>query len=70
MTRQIATMIFNGEYKVVYTDSDKFNPYHVLHLYRDLDENGYPHFHKKTIAKYADVASCMFLLYSKTKRWW
>lgn len=53
MTRQIATLTHKGQYKVIYDDSNKQNPYRIVYK-----ANG----HQKTIAKYADFHSAMCLL--------
>lgn len=62
MTRQLAKMYLKGEWQVVRDDSAKSNPFRVLYLWRDIDNDGWPHDHRKTVKKYADFASCMTFL--------
>lgn len=56
MRTQMAKLYCNGTYLVIHDDSDKHNPYRV---YREWHDGGK---HRKLVAKYADMASCMFTL--------
>ena len=53
MRKQVATMVYKGQYKVVFDSDQVCNPYYV---YRISDG------HRKLVVRYADLASCMMHL--------
>ena len=64
-TRQIMKFCEYGkEYSVVKVygkeNSWKEDPYRIYHHYRDLDETGYPHEHKKLMAECASLGACFY----------
>lgn len=63
MKRQVATMTHNGQWKVIYDDSVKANPYRIIYIGYDYNKYGVWTQTQKTIQKYADLASCLYHLY-------
>ncbi len=57
MKRQIAKLINNGEYIVIRDDSQKVNPYRLYYVWYEPRER------RKQIARYGDLASCMYHLF-------
>lgn len=66
MKRQVATMIHNGTWKVIYDDSAKVNPYRIVCSQYGYNKLGVWTRMQKTVAKFADLASCMYYLYVST----
>lgn len=62
MARQIAKLYCNGEWKVIKDDKDKVNPYRVYNVWYEPGEYGCVA-RRKQVAKYDDLASCMYHLY-------
>lgn len=56
--KQLATMILNGRYKIIYDDKAKYNPYRVYKLSGNS---------RKMVAKYEDYASALYTLYEIAK---
>lgn len=56
MKRQVAKVVCNGIYTVIYDDKEKVNPFRI---YRDWWEDGH---HHKQMNRYADFYSCMIYL--------
>lgn len=66
MSRQIATMIHNGIYKVIYEEG-KMNPYKIVRYWREVQYTPYKCMDKqKTLVRYADLQSAMWYLYRVT----
>lgn len=63
MTTQILKMTFNGEYKIIRDENDSTNPFRIYHTYHEFDykERRFKK-HRKCVAKYADLTSCMSYL--------
>lgn len=57
--KQLATMILNGRYKIMYDDKAKYNPYRVYKIAGDS---------RIMVAKFADYASAVYTLYDIAKR--
>ncbi len=66
MKRQVATMIHNGTWKVIYDDSAKLNPYRIVLVQNGYNKLGVWAKMQKTVARFADLASCMYYLYVST----
>ena len=55
----IAKLIRRGVYEVIF-EAGKMNPYRVVYNWYDSDRHAW---RRKTICKYANLESAMFLLY-------
>jgi len=66
MKRQVATMTHNGTWKVIYDDSVKLNPYRIVLVQSGYNKLGVWAKMQKTVARFADLASCMYYLYVST----
>ena len=62
-TRQVLKLCENGNnYTVVRHETDNLNPYRVYQTYRAPNKYGIMSQHKKLIAKYADMRSCLYCI--------
>ena len=62
-TRQVLKLCENGNnYTVVRNEADNLNPYRVYQTYRAPNKYGVMSQHKKLIAKYADMRSCLYCI--------
>lgn len=65
-TRQVLKLCENGNnYTVVHNEGDNLNPYRVYQTYRAPDKYGIMRQHKKLIAKYADMRSCLYCIWHR-----
>ena len=51
MTKTVAKVIYHGIYRIIFDDSQKYNPYRIIYTANN---------HQKQIARYADFPSCMY----------
>lgn len=62
MTRKVADIYAFDRYQVVYHSDDRYNPYRVIQLWYDCG------WHRKQIAKYADIVSAMVYITDLLRR--
>ena len=63
-TRQVSKLCENGNnYTVVRHYSNEINPFWVYQTYRAPNKYGVMSQHKKLIAKYADMRSCLYRIF-------
>ena len=63
-TRQVLKLCENGNnYTVVRHEADNLNPYRVYQTYHAPNKYGVMSQHKKLIAKYADMRSCLYHIF-------
>jgi hypothetical protein len=69
MKRIIAKVICNGEYQVIYDDTQKVNPYRVYYKWCEVcGECGVKH-RKKQLQRYQDLGSAMYYLADRVRRY-
>jgi len=61
MKRQVLKMMHKGTFEVIHDSNDKVNPYRIYCIYYTPSECGLRK-HKKQIAKYCDMISCLCYL--------
>lgn len=61
MRKTVVKMICRGEYRVIYDDSAKVNPYTIHYKWTELSECGCRNRTKK-IKEYGDLPSCLCYL--------
>jgi len=57
-TKTLATMKSDGEYKVIFDSTRRFNPYRVYYIWKELGQFQ----HKELQQEYADFYSAMLYL--------
>lgn len=62
MKKQLVKIERNGEYRVIYDDQQKVNPYKIVYTHYVLTKYGLRE-SRKQIAKYANFSSCMYYLW-------
>lgn len=62
-TKTLATMKANGEYRVIYDDSRRFNPYRIYYIWSELGPYGVDR-HRELQEEYGDFYSAMIYLAS------
>ena len=52
------------QYNIMYDEKAKVNPYRIVSTYYGYDKNNVFGKHQKTVARYADLKSCLYDLYA------
>lgn len=62
MRKTVVKMICRGEYRVIFDDSAKRNPYTIYYEWTELNQSGWNHKRTKKIEEYGDLPSCLCYL--------
>ena len=67
MKRILAKVTCNGEYQVVYDNTQEVNPYRVYHICNYFSEHGVKR-SKKQVQRYQDYGSAIFYIAEMVRR--
>ena len=62
MKAQVLKLLYHGTYTVIWDCTRRTNQYIIYHAYNECFQDAPAKKHKKKIAEYADLASCLYYL--------
>ena len=60
--RQIATLAYRGQWKIIHNEGKRYNPFEIYYTYYDKNSK-----HTRKVTEYADMQSAMWVLYAVVK---
>ena len=60
--RQIATMLYKGEWKVIREEGKQF-PYKVVYKWCEIGENGYPKIRQRIVNRFSNLENAIYTMY-------